>query len=146
MGSSVSYTPRDDGLAQVTAAVIERPMLPASTLAVAAAAVRVGDGPGAASRMRRARPAAASCGRRRGAGGRTGRARSLGLAAPAPFGGVWEMSFVNERETYGVAAEPFQERRRTLSFSFADWMTGTTRWEVMPDARTSGPMVRQPAC
>ena len=129
MGSRVSYTPKDDGLAQVTGAVVERPTLPASTLAVAAAAVRVGTD-------REVRVNAASL----TGGGELWQAAwrwwenrpraMLGLAVPAPFGGVWEMSFVNERETYGFAAEPFQERRRTLSFSFADWMTGTTRWEA----------------
>ena len=67
---------------------------------------------------------------RHGAGGRTGRARRSASRRRRPFGGVWQMSFVSERETYGFAAAPFQERRRTLSFSFADWMTGTTRWEV----------------
>jgi hypothetical protein len=129
MGSRVSYTPKDDGLAQVTAAVVERPTLPASTLAVAAAAVRVGTD-------REVRVNAASL----TGGGELWQAAwrwwenrpraMLALAVPAPFGGVWEMSFVDERETYGVAAQPFQERRRTLSFSFADWMTGTARWEA----------------
>jgi hypothetical protein len=55
---------------------------------------------------------------------------AFGLAAPAPFGGVWALSFVDERETYGLATAPVQERRRTLSFSLADWVAGTARWEA----------------
>jgi hypothetical protein len=119
----------DNGLAHVTGAAAERPMLPTSRLAIAAGAVRLGTdrevridaanltGGGelwqAAWRWWENRPRAA-----------------FGLAAPSPFGGVWELAFVDERETYGFAAARFQERRRTLSFSFADWMTGTTRWEA----------------
>ncbi len=145
LGSRVSYTPRDDGLAQVTGAVVERPMLPSSTLAVAAAAVRVGTD-------RELRVNAASLtggGELWHAGWRWWENRpreAFGLAAPAPFGGVWEMAFVNERETYGFAVAPFEERRRTLSFSFADWMTGTTRWETglaherWPDGPATGVM------
>jgi hypothetical protein len=129
MTSRVTYTPKDNGLAHVVGAVVERAMLPTSPLAIAAEAIRVGTdrqlridaanltGGGelwqAAWRWWENRPRAA-----------------VGLAAPAPFGGVWELSFVDERETYGFAAAPFQERRRTLSFSFTDWMTGTARWEA----------------
>ncbi len=145
LGSRVSYTPRDDGLAQVTGAVVERPMLPSSTLAVAAAAVRVGTD-------RELRVNAASltgAGELWHAGWRWWENRpreAFGLAAPAPFGGVWEIAFVNERETYGFAVAPFEERRRTLSFAFADWMTGTTRWETglaherWPDGPATGVM------
>ena len=129
MGSRVSYTPKDEGLVQVTGAVLERPMLPASTLAVAAAAVRVGTD-------REVRVNAASLtggGELWSAAWRWWENRpraTFGLAAPAPFGGILEMSFVSERETYGFAAAPFEEGRRTLSLSFADWMTGTARWEM----------------
>ena len=129
MGSRVSYTPKDDGLAQVTGAAIERPVLPVSSLALAAAAVRVGTD-------REVRMNAASLtggGELFQAGWRWWENRprtSFGLAAPAPFGGVWQLGFVNERETYGFEAVPFQQERRTLSFSYADWMTGTVRWEL----------------
>jgi hypothetical protein len=129
IGSRVTYTPKDDGLAQVTGAVVERPMLPANRIAVAAAAARVGTD-------RELRVNAASL----TGGGELWHAAwrwwenrpraAFGVAAPAPFGGIWEMSFVNERESYGSAAAPFQERRRTLSLTFADWLTGTTRWHV----------------
>ena len=145
MGSRVSYTPKGDGLAQVTGAVLERPMLPASRLAIAAAGVRVGTD-------REIRVNAASL----TGGGELwqaawrwweNRPRAMfGLAVPAPFGGVWKMAFENERETYGFAAEPFQERRRRLSFSFADWVTGTARWEAgltreqWPDGPATGVM------
>ncbi len=129
MGSRVTYTPKDDGLAQVTGAVVERPMLPVSTIAVIAAALHAGTD-------RELRVSAASL----TGGGELWHAAwrwwekrpraAFGVAAPAPFGGIWQMSFVTERETYGSVAAPFQERRRTLSLSFTDWMTGTTRWDV----------------
>jgi hypothetical protein len=129
MASRVTYTPKNSGLAHATGAVVERPMLPASRLAAAAAAVRV-------ATDREVRIDAASL----TGGGELWQAAwrwwenrpraAVGLAAPAPFGGVWELSFVDERETYGAAEASFQERRRTLSFSFADWMTGTARWEA----------------
>jgi hypothetical protein len=140
MASRVTYTPKDNGLAHVMGALLERPMLPTSPLAVAAEAVRVGTD-------REVRVIAANL---------TGGAElwqaawrwwenrpraAFALAAPTPFGGVWELSFVDERETYGFAVAPFQEHRRTLSFSFADWMTGTARWEagVTREEWTDGP-------
>ena len=129
MASRVTYTPRDHGLAHVTGAVVERPVLPTSPLAVAAEAVRIGTD-------REVRLNAANL----TGGGESWQAAwrwwenrprvAFALAAPAPFGGIWGLSFVDERETYGFATAPFQERRRTLSFSFADWMAGTARWEA----------------
>jgi hypothetical protein len=128
-GSSVSYTPKDEGLAQVTGAVIERPVLPANRLAAAAVAVRAGTD-------REVAVNAASL----AGGGELWRASwrwwenrprlAFGLAAPAPFGGVWEIAFVNERETYGRETSLLQQQRRTVSLSFADWATGTIRWEA----------------
>ena len=141
MGSSVTYTPKDDGLAQVTGVALERPVLPTGTIALSALALRAGTD-------REVRVNAASViggGERWHAAWRwwDNRPRvAIGLDAPAPFGGVWSLGFVNERETYGAPA--VQEERRTLSFSYADWLTGTTRWEAgvtseeWPDGRTSG--------
>ena len=143
MASRVTYTPKDNGLAHVMGAVVERPVLPTSPLALAAEALRIGTD-------RELRINAANL----TGGGEfwqvswrwwENRPRAaFGLAAPAPFGGIWELSFADERETYGFATAPFQERRRTLSFSLADWMTGTARWEAgltreeWPDGQATG--------
>ena len=143
MTSRVSYSPKDEGLAHVTGAVVERPMLPTSRLALAAEALRVGTD-------REVRITAANL----TGGGELWHTSwrwweerpraAFGLAAPAPFGGVWEVAFVDERETYGFATSTFQEQRRALAFSFADWITGTARWEAgvrreeWPDGAATG--------
>jgi hypothetical protein len=144
MGSRVTYAPKDDGLALVTAAVVERPVLPAGAVALSATALRAGT-----DRELRVNAASVT------GGGELWHAAwrwwdhrprvSIGLAAPAPFGGVWALGFVNERETYGDATV-FEQERRTLSFSYADWLTGTARWEVgasseaWPSGRATGVM------
>ena len=128
MGSRVTYTPRDGGLAQVTGAVIERPALPTSTFALGTTAIR-------AATDRELRVSMASVTR----GGElwhgawrwwdTRPRVSLGLAAPAPFGGTLSVSAVTERETFGTGAG-FRERRGTLALSASDWLTGRVRWEL----------------
>ena len=128
MGSRVTYTPRDEGLAQVTGAVVERPMLPSSAFAVAAIGLR-------AATDRELRVAAASVtggGELWHAAWRWWETRprvSLGLDAPAPFGWTLGLSAVVERETFGEGTG-FQERRRIVSVSASDWLTGRIRWEV----------------
>jgi hypothetical protein len=128
MGSRVTYTPRDEGLAQVTGAVVERPVLPLSAFAVAATGLR-------AATDRELRVAAASV----TGGGELWHAAwrwwdtrprvSLGLDAPAPFGGTLGLSAVVERETFGEGTG-FQQRRRIVTVSASDWLTGRIRWEV----------------
>jgi hypothetical protein len=127
---------------QVTGVALERPVVPAGTIALSAIALRAGTD-------REVRVNAASVigsGERWHAAWRwwDNRPRvAVGLDAPAPFGGVWSLGFVRERETYGDGPG-FQQQRRTVSFSYADWLTGTTRWEAgltseeWPDGRASG--------
>jgi hypothetical protein len=127
MGSRLSYTPKDDGLAQVTGAVIERPVWPASRFALAATSLRL-----ATDRDLRVNAASVI------GGGELWRVSwrwwearprvALGLESPAPFGGTWSLGVVSERESYGDAGSSFQQRRRTLSLSLQDWATGTLRW------------------
>jgi hypothetical protein len=129
LGSSVSYTPRDEGLAQVTAAVIERPVLPSTPIAAGAMAVHA-----ATDRELQLEIASATGGGERWfAAWRWWEARprvAVGLEAPAPFGGTWHVSAADDRESYGVQAGTFQERRRTLSVGAADWLTASVKWEV----------------
>jgi hypothetical protein len=129
LGSSVTYTPRDDGLAQVTAVVIERPVLPSTPIAGSAMAVHA-----ATDRELQIEIASATGGGERWfAAWRWWEARprvAVGLEAPAPFGGTWHVSAADDRESYGVPAGTFQERRRTLSVGAADWLTARLKWEV----------------
>jgi hypothetical protein len=55
---------------------------------------------------------------------------ALGLAAPAPFGGVWSVEASDERQAYGTAAADVVERRRTALFGLSDWATGALGWEA----------------
>ena len=129
MGSSVAYTPRDDGLAQVTAAVIERPVLPTTPAAAAATAVRA-----ATDRELQLNIVSPTGGGERWfASWRWWEARprvAFGLEAPAPFGGTWHVSAADERESYGFRSAVFQERRRTLAIGVSDWITATWQWET----------------
>jgi len=128
MGSRVTYTPRDDGLAQVTGAVVERPVLPSSAFALAAIGLR-------AATDRELRMGAASVtggGELWHAAWRWWETRprlALGLEAPAPFGGTLAVSAVADRETFAEGAG-FQERRRVFTMSASDWLTGRVRWEA----------------
>ena len=125
----VTYRPGEDGRAQVTAVVIERPMWPTSTPALAAAGVRLvsdreiaialasptggGEVWSAAWRWWDRRPRIA-----------------FGFSAPAPFGGVWRLDAFDERQTYGGVDRSVGERRRGAAASFSDWLGAGTRWDV----------------
>jgi hypothetical protein len=129
MGSSVTYTPRDDGLAQITAAVIERPVLPTTPLAVGALAIRA-----AVDRELQVEIVSPTGGAERWfAAWRWWDARprlAVGLEAPAPFGGTWRVSAADERESFAVTGGTSQERRRSVSVAAADWMSSRWKWEA----------------
>ena len=98
VGSNVGYTPRDDGLAEVTAAVIERPVLPTTGLAGAAMAAHA-----AIDRELQVEVVSPTGGGERWiASWRWWEARPrvfAGLDAPAPFGGIRRLSGADERES-----------------------------------------------
>jgi hypothetical protein len=129
MGSSVTYTPRDDGLAQITAAVIERPVLPTTPLAAGAMAIRA-----AVDRELQLDVVSPTGGAERWfATWRWWEARprvSVGVEAPAPFGGILHVSATDERESFGVEPDTYRERRRGVSAGVSDWISSTMRWEV----------------
>jgi predicted double-glycine peptidase len=129
MGSNVSYTPRDDGLAQITAAVIERPVLPITPVAAGAMAARV-----AIDReLQVAVVSPTGGGERWLASWRWWESRPrvfAGLEAPAPFGGTWQLSGADERESYGSGSSYSEESRRSLSMAAIDWMTATVKWDA----------------
>jgi hypothetical protein len=123
------YRPGRDGRAQVDAVVLERPLLPTSSPALAALAVRmvtdreVGAGLAspsgggelwtAAWRWWEQRPRAA-----------------LGFAAPAPFGGVWAVAGFRERQTYAGPGSTIVETRTRAGLSVSDWTRTGFRWEA----------------
>jgi len=129
MGSSVNYTPREEGLAQITAAVIERPVFPTTPVAAGAVAARA-----AIDRELQVEVVSPTGGGERWqASWRWWEARpriAAGLEAPAPFGGRWRLSGADERESYGAGPEFREERRRGVSFSAADWLTARVHWDA----------------
>jgi hypothetical protein len=128
MGSRVSYTPGDNGMAKITAAVIERPLLPTAPLTL----VAEGLGMLADREVRVNLASATGGGELFHAAGRWWEARprfSIGVMAPAPFGGIWGVEGTDERERFGPSSASFQERRRRMAFRVSDWATHALGWE-----------------
>jgi len=129
MGSNVSYTPRADGLAQITAAVIERPVLPTTVTSAGAVAVHA-----AIDRELQVEISSPTGGGERWlASWRWWESRPrvfAGVEAPAPFGGMWQLSGADERESYGSGSDFSEETRRSLSIAASDWMTATLKWDA----------------
>jgi hypothetical protein len=126
MGSRVSYEPGEDGLAQVDAGVLERPLLPTAPLQLAATGLRA-----ATDREVVLRVASPSGGGELWTGSWRwweNRPRgSVGLSAPSAYGGIWSVEGFGERQTYGFSDAQISERRRGVLLSAADWITGTIR-------------------
>ena len=124
--SRVTYEPRDDDRAKVVASVIERPLFPSGLVALAAAGIRA-----ATDRELSAAVASPS------GGGELWTASwrwwdkrprvALGVEAPSPVGGIWSLEAVAETQTYGLSGSDFQERRRGVSLTLSDWISGVTR-------------------
>ena len=126
MASRVTYEPGEYDRAKITGAVLERPLVPTSTLQVAALGVRAttdrvvgvsvasptggGELWTASWRWWERRPRIA-----------------IGIAAPSPFGGIWSLEAFGERQTYGPRGSETSERRRGVVLEGADWVTGETR-------------------
>jgi peptidase C39-like protein len=124
VSARLSYRPGEDGRAQITAAVVERPVTPSGVVALGAIGVRAltdrefgiavasptggGELWSLSWRWWNERPRVA-----------------LGVAAPAPFGGLWSLEAADDRQAYGV---DIQERRRGVTLTITDWMSGAVRW------------------
>ena len=129
LGSQVSYTPLDHGLARVTAAVIERPILPSTALALGAVALRAGTD--REVRVNLSSPTGG--GELWHAAWRWWDARpriSAGIEAPSPIGGTWSLIGVDERETFGRENATFESRRRFVALTAADWVTASLAWQA----------------
>ena len=129
LGSRVSYTPGEDGVAQVSAFVLERPLVPKTPLSLAAGGLR-------ALTDRELRVSVASPMR----GGELWHVAwrwweerprvSFGVDAPAPFGGTWGIEAAEERETYGPELGEFSEKRKQVIVRIKDWATEALAWQA----------------
>lgn len=129
MGSRVSYKPAEDDRTQVSASVLERPLVPSGLIPLAALGLR-------AVTDREVGVAIASPtggGELWSASWRWWERRprvELGIAAPSPIGGTWSVKAFTEHQTYGVAALETSERRRGVVLRLSDWVSGNLRIEA----------------
>jgi hypothetical protein len=132
MGSRVSYVPRENGLAHIAAGVIERQLVPTGPPAVAAEVLRA-----FTEREVRVNIASPTGGGELWYGAwrwwKPRSSASVGLSAPAPFGGVWGVEAADEGETFGSATDEFHLTRRRVGLRAADWATRALRWETSVD-------------
>jgi hypothetical protein len=113
----------------VTAAVVERPVVPSGVIPLATIGAR------------------AAINREVGAalGNLTGGGESIdlswrwwehrpafvvGVSAPAPFGGVWSLQGAIERESFGVGNAPIDDRRRSAVLRVSDWTPWDLAWRA----------------
>ena len=129
LGSRVSYVPAENGRARLIASVVERPIVTSGALPLAALAVR-------ALTDREATLAIASPsggGEMLTASWRWWERRprvAVGIAAPAPFGGIWSLEGSGERATFGPGSAEIEEDRRSVSLGVSNWITGRLRWDA----------------
>ncbi len=126
----VVYRPGENGLAQVDAVVVERPLLPSSAVAIAGAGVR----------LLIDREASVSIASPTGGGELVTAAWRWGpnrpmlraeLSAPSPAGGVWSIDAFTERQAYAdVDAGTITETRRGAGLQISNWTQGGLRWEA----------------
>jgi peptidase C39-like protein len=124
----LAMRPGEDGRAQIDAAIIERPVVPSSPVALTAVGLR-------AVTDREAMITIASP----SGGGEawTGTWRwwerrpkiALAFESVAPFGGLWGVSIFGERQTYETDAALNKESRRRAEFHVSNWTAGGLRWE-----------------
>jgi hypothetical protein len=124
----VAFTPAQGGLARVDAAVVERPLVPRSPIALGAVGLRaltdrelaidVANATGGGEMLRASwrwwenRPRVA-----------------VGFEAPAPLGGVWGVSLWDERQSYAREGGTLVESRQRAEFTVSSWTTLGLRWE-----------------
>jgi hypothetical protein len=129
--SRVSYTPRARGLATIDVAVVERPLLPRTWPAAAAAGLRAAT----AREMRLEVASPTGNGELWAAQWRwwSNRPR-LGLSVAMPtlgrWSGLWRFDTAWERETYAFAERSIRSDRRRAAVTFGDWRSGDVRWEL----------------
>jgi len=127
----VSYSPREDGTADIDVAIVERPLVPRSRTELAAAAVYAATAREA--RLRLASPSGNGELLTVAARWWSGRPRAaLTLETPrlGPWTGLWRVEGAFERQTYRAGTTLIETERHHAALTFADWRSGTARWEV----------------
>src|SRR3954464_2309173 len=120
--------PGENGRTQVDASVLERPLLPTSTVSVSAVGLHALTDHEAAITL--ASPTG---------GGEAWTATwrwwqhrpkvDVAFDSAAPFGGVWGVSVFGERQTCETSGTLSEEARRRAEFHVSNWTTGGLRWE-----------------
>lgn len=129
--SRVSYSPRESGAATIDVAVVERPMLPRTRSELLAVGLS-----GAVMREAKLNIASPSgngevwTAAARWWSGRPRVAVSLATPKLAKWTGLWQLGVAWERQTYALPTGTMQDDRRHASFSFGDWRTANTRYQV----------------
>lgn len=127
----LEYAPVPAGLAELRGAVAERPLLPRGRLSWAA----LGLGAAATREVRVTTGSVMGGGERVSAAWRfwPNRPRvSLGIRAPAPWGGVWGVDAAWEEQPFTSALDA--ARRTSAGLDLSDWATGSLRWNITAGA------------
>ena len=127
--AALTYVPRADGSADITATLLERPVLPVGPIGWGAV--------GVSSAFRR-EVRLLVAGPQRGGEmwdvlyrWRANRPRvRLAFAAPAPgsLPGVLGVEALWERQSYEPLGQPLRDERRRIAVSLGDWLTDRVRW------------------
>lgn len=135
MLTQVSYKPGEAGKATIEAAIIDRPLAPWGTMSLGVLAAHA-----ATDRELTVAISSPTGGGEAVTGSWSWweeRPRvAFAFTAPSPsrrLGNVWRLEAFDERQTYG-AAMVIIENRRSVSFSVADWTSGSQRWEAIVGA------------
>jgi hypothetical protein len=124
----VTMRPGENGRAQVDASIIERPLVPASPIALT----------GIGLRALTDREAVVTVSSPSGGGEAwSGTWRwwdrrpkvALAFDSVAPFGGIWGVSLFGERQTYEANDLVREESRRRAEFHVSNWTSRGVRWE-----------------
>jgi hypothetical protein len=124
----LAMRPGENGRARIDASIIERPLMPSSPIALTAVGLR------AVTDREAVITVASPSG---GGEAWTGTWRwwerrpkvALAFDSVAPFGGLWGVSILGERQTYERGGTLNEESRRHAQFHVSDWTARGLRWE-----------------
>jgi hypothetical protein len=129
--SRVSYSPRENGTANIDVAVVERALIPSARADILATAVH-----GATMREAKVNIASPSgngevwTASARWWSGRPRVALSLALPTLAKWSGLWQLEGAWERQTYASGTGQLESERRHAAIGFGDWRSANTRYQL----------------
>ncbi|NOT25270.1 MAG: hypothetical protein HOP16_04120 [Acidobacteria bacterium] len=124
----LDYVPVPSGLAELRGAIAERPILPTNPVSLGA----MGISAGATREVRLVTGSLTGAGEQVSATWRFWPRRpyiALGIASPAPWGGVWNVLSFSGRQPFSSVDRAAAERSGAR-LGFADWVTSSLRWNV----------------